>query len=513
MGLWVSASIGVHPRFHQVAEPAGHRIAFCGDSAENAGEESAFSGLTRPTREHAVLTIFGDPQEPFCDRVSRRRFLRIGALGLGGLSLPQLLRAEAKSGGGDATRSVIMVYLPGGPTQHETFDPKPQAPGEIRGPFRPTGTRIPGAGFCELLPKLAGMADRFSIVRTLVGMQNRHESFQCYTGRPGGRDGDNEPAGGWPTLGSVVSSVLGPGPGGMLPYVDAAPKMSYRPYNNAGQHDASGKGSWPGFTGPRHVPFALEGDVKGDLTLNGIDLARLADRRSLLSAFSSFQEQVDGEGLDSFQQQAFEILTSSRLMEALDLAKEDPRVRERYGDVQSTDPAFGGAPQSPQHLLLARRLVEAGVRCVTVAFGAWDWHANREGNIEHLGRKYLPVFDRALSALLSDLDERGLSERVSVVVWGEFGRTPRINAKGGRDHWPSTQSVLLAGGGIRGGRIIGRTDKAGGVPVDRPVHVQEVFATLYRNLGIDVNRVTIHDLSGRPRYLVDADRQPIAELC
>jgi len=162
--------------------------------------------------------------------------------------------------------------------------------------------------------------------------------------------------------------------------------------------------------------------------------------------------------------------------------------------------------------LLARRLVEAGVRCVTVAFGAWDWHANREGNIEHLGKKYLPVFDQAIAALLADLHERGLAERVSVVVWGEFGRTPRINAKGGRDHWPGTQSVLLAGGGMQGGRVIGETDKNGGVPDERPVHVQEVFASLYRNLGIDVNRVTVRDLSGRPRYLVDENRQPIDEL-
>ena len=175
-------------------------------------------------------------------------------------------------------------------------------------------------------------------------------------------------------------------------------------------------------------------------------------------------------------------------------------------------PALGGAPQSAKHLLLARRLVEAGVRCVTVSFGAWDWHANREGTIEHLSNKYLPVFDRAISALLLDLEERGLSDRVTVVVWGEFGRTPRINAKGGRDHWPGTQSVLLAGGGIQGGRIIGETDRSGGVPIERPVHVQEVFSTLYRNLGIDTNSVKVPDLNGRPRYLVDENRQPIHEL-
>jgi hypothetical protein len=288
--------------------------------------------------------------------------------------------------------------------------------------------------------------------------------------------------------------------------------MSYPPYNNTGVHDASGKSSWPGFTGPRHVPFALEGDVKPDLELQGIDLARLEDRRSLLSAFARFQKSVQAEGLDSFQEQAFELLTSSRLMDALDLGKEDAKVRERFGEAQPTHRDFGGAPQSPQHLLLARRLVEAGVRVVTVAFGAWDWHANREGSVEQLSRKYLPVFDHSVATLLDDLYERGLAETVSVVVWGEFGRTPRINEKGGRDHWPATQSVLLAGGGMAGGRVIGQTDSTGGVPEDRPVHVQEVFASLYRNLGIDVTAVTIPDLSGRPRYLVEDDRRPIAEL-
>ena len=460
-----------------------------------------------------MLTILGNRQEPFCDGISRRRFLRIGSLGLGGLSMASLLRAEAAPAATTSpTRSVIMVYLPGGPTQTDTFDTKTEAPSAGSGSIRADRTGIPGMRFCELLPKLAGMADRYSIVRTLTGMENRHESFQCYTGRPGGRDADNEPAGGWPTIGSVASHVLGTSAAGIVPYVDAGPKMSYRPYNNAGYHDPSGRTSWPGFTGRRHAPFALEGDVKPDLVLNGIDLSRLEDRRALLGAFGRLQRQIRADGLDAYQQQAFDILTSSRLVRAMDLSTEDPKVRQRYGDKQDTHPSFGGAPQSGEHLLLARRLVEAGVRCVTVAFGAWDWHANREGTIEFLSKKYLPVFDHALSALLSDLYDRGLSEHVSVVVWGEFGRTPRINAKGGRDHWSSTQSVLLACGGMQGGRVIGQTDPTGGVPVDRPVHVQEVFASLYRNLGIDVNRVKITDLSGRPRYLVDENRQPVAEL-
>jgi hypothetical protein len=459
-----------------------------------------------------MLTIFGGREQRFCDGLSRRSFVRIGTLGFGGISLGRLLRAEAAMGQSPGDRSVIMVYLPGGPTQHETFDPKPAAPVEIRGAFDAIDTSVPGVHFCELLPELSRRAQMFSVVRTLTGMEGRHEAFQCYTGRPGGRPGDIEPGGGWPTFGSVASHLLGPGPGGMAPYVDAGPKMGYTPYNNRGTHDASGRISWPGFTGPAHVPFALEGDVGADLVLNGIDPVRLGDRRLLLERLQQLQRQVDAAGVDDQQRQAFELLTSSRLAEAIDLEREDAAVRERYGESQPTDGSFGGAPQSPQHLLLARRLVEVGVRCVTVAFGAWDWHGNREGPIDQLAKKYLPVFDHALAVFLDDLSERGLLERVTVVVWGEFGRTPRINAKGGRDHWPATQSVLLAGGGIEGGRVVGRTDRIGGVPIERPVHVQEVLATLYHNLGIDVGTATVADLNGRPHYLVDAGRQAIREL-
>jgi hypothetical protein len=458
-----------------------------------------------------MLTLFDRGTARFCDGFSRRKFLRIGSLGFGALSLASLLKAEANSGSANRDKSVVMIYLPGGPTQHETFDPKPEAPSEIRGSFSPISTKVPGVRFCELLPKLSRIADKFSVVRTLVGMENRHESFQCYTGRPGGRNEDKEPAGGWPSFGSVASKVLGAAAGGMIPYVDAAPKMGYQPYGNNGIH-LQGRPSWPGFTGHEHVPFALEGEVKSDLVLNGIDLSRLGNRRELLTALGKYDQEVESRGVDNFQQQAFGMLTSSRLAEALDLEREPQAMRGRYGEIQKTDPSFGGAPQSPRHLLLTRRLIEAGVRCVSVAFGAWDWHANREGTIEYLSKKYLPVFDHALSVFLQDLDERGLLETTTVIVWGEFGRTPRINAKGGRDHWPGTQSVLVAGGGIQGGRVVGETDRIGGVPAERPVHVQEVFATLYHNLGIDTNAVKIPDLNGRPRYLVDDNRQPIREL-
>ena len=406
-----------------------------------------------------------------------------------------------------------MIYLPGGPTQHETFDPKPNASAEIRGNYGAIPTAIPGTHFCELLPNLAQAHDKFSVIRTLTGMVNRHESFHCYSGRPGGRPEDGEPAGGWPGFGSVVSRLLGPRQGGVAPYVDAAPKMSYGPYNNRGTHIGSNRISWPGFTGSKHVPFAIHGRGREDLTLNGIDLSRLGDRRQLLGSLDELQQAVaNNPELDDYQKQAFGILSSNRLAAAMDLSREPQGVRDRYGAGLPTDSSFGGAPKDPQQLLLARRLIEAGVRCVTVAFGAWDWHANREGTIAKLAKKYLPVFDHALAVFLEDLHQRGLLETTTVVVWGEFGRTPRINAKGGRDHWPNTQSILLAGGCVQGGRVIGETDSHGGDPVDRPVHVQEVFATLYRTCGIDVNGATIEDFNGRPQYLVDNGRQPIAEL-
>ena len=458
-----------------------------------------------------MLSICGSNRNRFCDNLDRRSVLRIGSLGFtAGLSLADILRASnAKT---DSTKSVIMVYLCGGPTQFETFDPKPNAPVEIRGSFQPTATKIPGIQYCELLPRLSAINDKFSIIRSLVGMENRHESFQCYSGRPGGRPQDGEPAGGWPTFGSVISRELGAGSNGALPYVDASPQMGYQPYANRGIHDNASKRSWPGFTGMGHIPFAVEAEVKKDLILNGISLDRLGQRERLLKQVNNIRASAETSGIDSFQEKAFGILTSSNMARALDLENEPKKVRDWYGDPVTTDPSFGAPPQSSQHLLLARRLVEAGVRCVTVAFGAWDWHSNREGTIEYLSNRYLPNFDRAISVLLTDLEQRGLSEQVQVIVWGEFGRTPRINAKGGRDHWERTQSVLIAGGNVQPGRTIGTTDKQGGVPIERPIHTQEVFATMYQHLGLDVNSIKIPDLNGRPRYLVDENRQPIKEL-
>jgi uncharacterized protein (DUF1501 family) len=252
-------------------------------------------------------------------------------------------------------------------------------------------------------------------------------------------------------------------------------------------------------------------DGKDDLTLNGITLNQFANRDKLLRSFDQFRRDVDSsksmEGLDAFTQQAFGILTSSELSTALDLDKEDPKVRERYGK-GTTKHQGDGAPRLNEQFLLARRLVEAGVRCVTLSYSFWDWHG---GNFNH-ARNNLPDFDRAMASLVEDLHDRGLDKDVTVIAWGEFGRTPRINKNAGRDHWPRVSCALLAGGGMRTGQVIGSTTRDGGEADDRPVHFQEIFATLYNNLGIDIASATIDDLSGRPRYLVEPGYQPLPEV-
>ena len=467
-----------------------------------------------------MLTILGRPQRAFCDGVSRRSFLRLGSVGLsggfGGLTLSRCLEATAGTAHGTSQNSVIMVYLPGGLTQSDTFDMKPDAPREVRGSFQPIGTTVPGLSICELLPRMAQTMHKVALLRTVVGFKDRHESFQCYTGRPGGRPGDGDPPGGWPTLGSVVSKMLGPRTYGIPPYVDVGPPTAKPAYMNRGQHDGVSRSSWPGFLGLAHTPFHLEGQGKGDLVLNGVSLDRMYHRQALLHSFDRFRRHIDHrgmmDGIDAFQQQAMGILTSNKLADAMDLSGEDPRVVRRYGQAKPTRWQYEAAPKSPQHLLLARRLVEAGVRIVTVAFGAWDWHGDRGETLERMAREDLPDLDHGLSTLIEDLDQRGMLDHTTVVVWGEMGRTPRVNDKGGRDHWPAVSSALLMGGGLKQGVVVGATDRHAAKPKDRPVHVQDVLSTLYHNLGIDVNTATVTDLSGRPHYLVDGDAAPIQEL-
>ncbi len=438
----------------------------------------------------------------FCDGRSRRSFLQLGGMAMGGLSLPQILAAEnaapktAKSGG-LGHKAVIMIYMPGGPAHQDMYDLKMEASREIRGEFKPIKTRVPGIEICELLPRLARNMDKLIPIRSIVGAKDRHESFQCLTGRLNER----QPTGGWPEMGSSLSELHGSTIPGIPPFVALSPRMQHRPYNN-------GKS---GFLGSAHAPFKPMDEGKEDLTLTGITLDRLDDRGKLLRRFDQFRRDVDNsrsmEGFDAFTQQAFGILTSSQLSEALDLDKENPKVRERYG--KGTGKHQGdGAPRLNEQFLLARRLVEAGVRCVTLSYSFWDWHDN---NFE-LGRENLPDFDRAMASLVEDLHNRGLDQDVTVIAWGEFGRTPRINKKGGRDHWPRVSSALLAGGGMRTGQVIGSTTRDGGEALDRPVHFQEVFATLYHNLGLDTETATVPDLQARPRYLVDQGYKPLPEV-
>jgi hypothetical protein len=444
-----------------------------------------------------MLTIYDRSRSRFCDGVSRRNFLKIGALGLGGLALPQLLQAESKMGIRRSHKAVIMIFLPGGPSHQDIFDLKMDAPKEIRGEFKPISTKVPGIQICEHLPKLAQLTDKTTIIRSMVGALDDHNAFQCLTGRVA----RNPPPGGWPCLGSVLSKVQGPVNKYVPPFVGLSPKMGHIPWSDAGQ---------PGFLGVAHAPFKPDGAGKADMVLNGVTLDRLADRKNLLAKFDQFRRDVDAsgmmEGLDSFNEQAFGLLTSSKLLEALDIEKEDPKVRATYGkgDPKNRD---DGGPKLMEHMLVARRLVEAGARCVTLAFSRWDHHGDNFGAL----RQDLPLLDQGVSALINDLYARGLEKDVSVVVWGEFGRTPTINKDGGRDHWPRVSCAMLAGGGMKVGQVIGATDRLGGEAVERPVQFGEVFATLYHNLGIDVSKVTVNDLTGRPQFLVDG-YQPMREL-
>jgi hypothetical protein len=442
---------------------------------------------------------------PLCDGISRRNFLRIGGLGLGGLSLPGLLALENQSGIRNSHKSVIMIYLVGGPPHQDMFDLKPDAPGEIAGPHRPIGTNVPGIQICELFPQMAKRMDKFTIIRSLVGAQADHDAAQCYTGRP--PRGGTIPPGGWPQFGSVVDKMLGGVNEAVPPFVSLCYECTHKPYNEPG----------PGTLGPAFGGFRHFGPNKTDLTLQGITTDRLQDRAGLLTSFDRMRREMDASGkmeaMDKFTQQAMGILTSSKLAEALDLSKEDPRLVERYGSGDTKKYIDGnGAPRVPQSFLAARRLVEAGARVVTVNYSKWDWHGGAGNDIFTREREDFPVFDKAITALVDDLHQRGMDKDVSVLVWGEFGRTPIINKQGGRDHWPRVAMALLAGGGMQHGQVIGATDRLGGEAVTRPVTFPEVFATLYSHLGLDVVNQTFIDAKGRPHYLVDDGALPIREL-
>ncbi|WP_437228152.1 DUF1501 domain-containing protein [Planctomicrobium sp. SH661] len=431
--------------------------------------------------------------------MSRRAFLQLGGLALGGASLPQILKAQQEQGSSGNGKGIIMIFLPGGPPHQDMWDIKSDAPSNIRGEFTAIQTRVPGMDICEHFPRLASCADRFTVIRSIVGATGEHDAFQCLTGH-GPRQ---QPAGGWPSLGSVISRQYGPRDPAIPPFVGLSPKTGHAEWGDNGK---------PGFLGRGYAPFTPAGDGKENLVLNGITLDRLQDRRQMLSALDRFRSSYDNSGSmrghDEFNEQAFGILTSSRLATALDLEREPKELRDRYGYGENKL-QDDGSTRLLTNFLLARRLIEAGVRCVTLSFSRWDWHHDNFGQ----ARRDFPMLDQALSALIEDLEQRGMLDNVSVVVWGEFGRSPKINPEGGRDHWPQVSTALLAGGGMRHGQVIGATNRLGEYPTERPVHFQEVFATLYKTLGIDVARTTFTDLQGRPQFLIDQNKyQAIPEL-
>ena len=442
-------------------------------------------------------------REKFCDGHSRRDFLTVGSLAMGGLALPDLLRAESQLGKGHSHKAIINVFLPGGPPHQDMWDLKPDAPAEIRGEFKPIATNVPGIQIGELFPKIAAMMDKFTVVRSIVGANGGHAAHQAVTGF----GPNNAPAGGWPSQGAWISKVQGPVNQSVPAHCSLFYKTGHGPWGDPGNG---------GFLGLAHAPFRLVGG-KGEtnktenMVLQGITLDRLQNRNALLNSIDGIKRTVDTTGsmvgMDAFTEQAVGILTSSRLVDAMDITKESDETLARYG---KGDPTFraDGAPKMTENFLIARRLVEAGARCVSLNFSRWDWHG---GNFKR-GREDMPMLDAAVSSLVQDLHDRGLDRDVSVVVWGEFGRTPKINANAGRDHWPNVSTALLAGGGMNHGQVIGETNRLGEHAIDRPVTFAEITATLYHQIGFNLRAIREFDLRGRPYYPVDPNAKPMVEL-
>jgi len=434
-----------------------------------------------------MLTLTG-PASRFCDGVSRRSFLRVGALAAGGLALPQLLQADTRK----KHKSVIMVYLTGGISHQDTVDMKPLAPDNIRGEFKPIATNVTGFRVCELMPRLARCADKYSVIRSVVGQPDEHSSFLSCSGFPMGqtqRDGK-------PHFGSVVARVKGPTEPTVPAFVDLFPTMQHRPYNSPG----------PGLLGRTAAGVRVDGQDLAIMKLNGVTRDEFGERKSLLTRLDRLADADATRGLGNSYQRAYGVLASSKLVEALDVTKEPDRVRDRYGR-GSTRHLGDGAPMWNDQLLMSRRLVEAGARVVTVAYGFWDTHGQ---HFRHM-KQHLPLFDQGISALIEDIHVRGLAEDTTVVVWGEFGRTPKINKDAGRDHWPRVNSAILAGGGMKMGQVIGSTDTVAAEARDNPVHYRDVLATVYHNLGIDPHAM-VTDVSGRPTPILPVEARPVTKL-
>ncbi|MSQ95575.1 MAG: DUF1501 domain-containing protein [Gemmataceae bacterium] len=436
-----------------------------------------------------------------CEGISRRSLLKIGGLGLGNLALPELLRLRAQDRAEGRTTSdtaVILLWLDGGPSQFETYDPKPDAPAEYRGPYQTIQTNVVGLNLCELLPMHAQIADKIAVVRSVAHRESGHGSAvknlnTGYLHPPGTNEGTFL----YPGTGAVVAKSREQERRGLPHYVCV-------PTAGIFKGDVGGGA----YLGSAYDPFAANpADGAGALIPPAeLSLSRLQNRRALLSSLDRMRRDTDAsgmmEGMDAFTRQAFEMVTGRAAREALDLSREPTSVRQRYGFSSAVDRnAVWG-----QNCLLARRLVEAGVSFVGLGMGSWDDHG--EALTQRLPQR-AQVYDRTVTALIEDLYARGLDRKVLVLAWGEFGRTPRIN-RGGRDHWPSSMSVMLAGGGLRMGQAVGSTNARGERPQDRSLHPNDVLATVYRHLGIDHRHAFVNP-QGRPIPLLP-NGEPIAEL-
>ena len=417
----------------------------------------------------------------FCDGVSRRNFLQIGAFGAG-LSLADMLQARAAGSAARkqpsrSNKSAIMIYLPGGPSHMDMYDIKSDAPKEFKGEFNAIQTNVPGVQICEHFPLQAKMWDKLACVRSIVSVDEHSDSL-VMTGYPDrvNRTADH------PSLGAVVSKLRAETNGAVPPFVSLR---------------GMSRGSEPGYLGIAHRPFTPSGPGNANLRLtNGVTESRLDDRKTLLAGFDDTRRDIDASGtmrgMDAYTEKALEMVTAGVVRTALDLSKEDPKVRERYKGVEQ--------------FLTARRLVEAGVGCVTLSIGGWDTHGQ---NFTTLKRQ-LPQVDRGVANLIQDLHDRGMADDVVTVMWGEFGRTPKVNNNAGRDHWAPVMGALVAGGGLKMGQAVGATTAKGERPKDRPITVPQMLSTIYHQLGIDP-AITFPNGAGRPMYVLD-DRETVKEL-
>jgi len=425
-----------------------------------------------------MLTFWGAKQG-FCDGISRRNFLKIGAFGAG-LTLAEMLRLRAEgvttTGATRSRKAAIMIYLPGGPSHMDMYDLKPDAPAEFRGEFNPISTNVPGVQICEHFPMQARMWDKLACVRSIVSVDEHSDSLVST-----GYSQRENMISNHPSFGSVVSRVRGTSS-------EVPPFVSLR---------GMARGTEPGFLGVAHRPFTPSGPALQNLRqAQGVTNDRIDQRRTLLGSFDEARREVDATGtmagMDTFTQRAFDMVANGGVRNALDLTRENAATRQRY--------------QGVEQFLTARRLVEAGVGCVTLSIGGWDTHGQ---NFQSL-RRQLPQVDRGIANLIQDLHDRGMQNDVVTVMWGEFGRTPRINRNAGRDHWSPVMSAMIAGGGLRMGQAVGSSTARGERPQDRRCTAPQLLATIYRAIGINPAQ-TFPNGTGRPMHILD-DRESVREL-